>query len=409
MPSLFNPLTMYQADLVKDSLMKVVGWQQHPAEPIDSELCESESGLTFQSQHPVLTIDNLRSIAPDFSGWGYSEYDPNKQYQVGNRVEYSDQKYIATAPAKGKAPTDTNYWKPLDEFSEWLKQETGNGIVKAVQKFINEKVSERAAKGILSLKHLFSVPDVYETMADRNKYVGLEIWPVRAFGVLTSVPRIGLCFEENTTVELYLFHSSRKTPVETLTLEYTDAGKVKWFASDLKLPFLSDETGAGGLWVICYDASGKKPVNAYRGGEVKTRYAFIRPFEVEPAGGELWDLTQNKHTAYTYGLNMHIAIETDFTNFIIDQRVAFQDVIAKYVSTHLLRLMAFNPEARISHREQNFRRTEILYEIDGDSGSMKKSGLGWEAELAMRALHVNMDKIEAIAMTKKGKLKYRTI
>lgn len=401
---------MYQTDLIKNSLIEVVGWSQdpEPGKAISQKLTSSESGLTFESQHPLLTLGNLRSVAPNFTDWQHPEYQSGTQYKAGAVVVYQNKLYRAKEDTTGNVPTNTDYWEPTDNFSLWLEAETGNGITKAIQKFINEKIASEVTKGTLSLSHLFTEPRDYTPGEEKDKFVGIEIYPHRAYGVIASVQRIGLCFEDPGTVDVRLFHSSKNTPVETKTIDYTTPGKVQWQALDWKLPFVGDHTGAGGVWMMGYSGTGKKPIEAYRAKQVRTRHMIVRPFEADTLGIELWDLSDNQYTESTYGINLQVAIETDFTNYIIDQRLAFQDIIAKQVAVHMLRIMAFNPETRINTREQNFRRAELLYEIDGDSGSVKKSGLGWEAQLAMQALHVNTQQLDRAVLKKRGQLKYKT-
>jgi DeoR family fructose operon transcriptional repressor len=49
------------------ALQPLVGWRQsyNPAEAIDTELLQSESGLFFQDAHPLITLNNVAAIMPD--------------------------------------------------------------------------------------------------------------------------------------------------------------------------------------------------------------------------------------------------------------------------------------------------------------------------------------------------------
>ena len=65
---------MYRASDIKANLLNLVGWQQNP-NPSEDQIAQlltiSESGLYFQHQHPLLTLQNLKLIAPDFSNYVY--------------------------------------------------------------------------------------------------------------------------------------------------------------------------------------------------------------------------------------------------------------------------------------------------------------------------------------------------
>ena len=60
-----------------NELKNVVGWEQsyNPETFIDERLTKTESGLYFQGAHPLLTLDNMRSIMPDDWGLQYPEWN----------------------------------------------------------------------------------------------------------------------------------------------------------------------------------------------------------------------------------------------------------------------------------------------------------------------------------------------
>ena len=57
---------MYRAKEVEDAMLHVVGWEQevNPALQIAGCLTESESGLTFQSAHPMCTLAMVNALVP---------------------------------------------------------------------------------------------------------------------------------------------------------------------------------------------------------------------------------------------------------------------------------------------------------------------------------------------------------
>ena len=67
---------MYRAEVIKEKFLNLFGWRQHhnPVEyTIKEELTKSETGQYFQDMHPLLTLDNIRSIAPEFDNENYDE------------------------------------------------------------------------------------------------------------------------------------------------------------------------------------------------------------------------------------------------------------------------------------------------------------------------------------------------
>ena len=61
---------MIQTDKIQNALLHVVGWEQSSYEGdkfrLSNTLTYSESGLFFQNVHPLLTLQNLYNIAPNF-------------------------------------------------------------------------------------------------------------------------------------------------------------------------------------------------------------------------------------------------------------------------------------------------------------------------------------------------------
>ena len=60
---------MYRADTIKNKFINLIGWRHHHS-PVDytikDELTKSESGQYYQDFHPLITLDNIRSVAPEF-------------------------------------------------------------------------------------------------------------------------------------------------------------------------------------------------------------------------------------------------------------------------------------------------------------------------------------------------------
>ena len=65
---------------IQDKMLHLVGWKQSydlSDIMLSSNLTQTESGMYFQQIQPLLTLDNLRSIAPDFQNYNY-----NRSYTI---------------------------------------------------------------------------------------------------------------------------------------------------------------------------------------------------------------------------------------------------------------------------------------------------------------------------------------
>ena len=124
------------------------------------------------------------------------------------------------------------------------------------------------------------------------------------------------------------------------------------------------------------------------------KYMEIYPFAVRGGADfgrspELWDITDMTYT-YTrnYGMNLVVTIGCDYTDFITEQRMNFAEVVAKQVAVNALRYMAYNPNVRINRNQSNITRTDILFELEGNTAG-RPSGLVNDLNRAYQALRLD--------------------
>lgn len=421
---------------IQDKMLHLVGWKQSydlSDITLSSNLTQTESGMYFQQIHPLLTLDNLRSIAPDFQNYNWQVHDVNKAYKSGEVVRVDDSLYkaIQNVPAETDI-LDTDYWCETNPFSEWLEEKTKASIVKLVNKFINMKLADKATKSLIENKILFDgTGRLTNKIENRNKLVGFEIDAVRSKGVTVKIDKIGLQMTEPGSYNLYIFHSSNPEPIYTLTFEKTKANSLEWFKpkDDILLPYESASTDAGGSWYLVYKQS-ELPDNAqaiYKDRDWSTgpckacsrseflayqawsRYIEVHPFyisENEEFDPEIMNFTYDKN----YGINLEVSAYCDLTDFIISQRAMFQDVLSKQVAIDFLREFAYNPNVRTNRHSINASKLDILTELDGDANSMRQSGLSHELDIALKALSISTQGLDRVCLPcVNNGIKYRSI
>lgn len=433
---------------IQDKLLHLVGWQQGDTTEtkISSYLTESTSGMYFQQVHPLLTIANLMSVAPDYDN--ISSVDINAKtykkgflYNTGDIVEYGGTYYIAlqdNAVALGLY-NQLDAWSEMSPFSMWLLSKTRASIVKVINRFCVEKLVSETSKTLCENKTLFdNTGRITNVVPNKKNLVGFEIVPVRSRGVTTKINRVGLHFTQPGEYTLYIMHSGSDKPVRTITVTKTTRS-FEWFRFDnLYLPYQSDYTDAGGSWFICYRQSelpenscaikkdkdwSKGPCrscsrNEYMSWLAWSKFLEIHPFYINEEIAEdvdgsmfMWDVANNVYTYdNNYGINLDVSVMCDITDFIIDHKELFQDVIAKQVAVDMLRELAYNPNARTNRHILNATRGDILYELDGDSSSLKKSGLSYQLDKALEAIELSVTGLDRICLPcKSNGIKYRTI
>lgn len=421
---------------IQDKMLHLVGWKQSydlSDIMLSSNLTQTESGMYFQQIHPLLTLDNLRSIAPDFQNYNWQVHDVNKAYKSGEVVRIDDSLYKAIQDVPAETDIlDSEYWAETNPFSEWLEEKTKASIVKLVNKFINMKLADKATKSLIENKILFDgTGRLTNKIENRNKLVGFEIDTVRSKGVTVKIDKIGLQMTEPGSYTLYIFHSSNPEPIYTLTFEKTKANSLEWFKpkDDILLPYESANTDAGGSWYLVYKQS-ELPENAqaiYKDRDWSTgpckacsrseflayqawsRYIEVHPFyisENEEFDPEMMNFTYDKN----YGINLEVSAYCDLTDFIIKQRAMFQDVLSKQVAIDFLREFAYNPNVRTNRHSINASKLDILTELDGDANSMRQSGLSYELDIALKALSISTQGLDRVCLPcVNNGIKYRSI
>ena len=439
---------------IQDKLLHLIGWEQSYDTSdlkISEELTQSESGLYFQQAHPLITLNNLACIAPDFKNVEYPTFDAESDYSKGNLVIKDGKLYKAMFDIKAGSSADEDFssdfngdfnstkWLETNPFSEWLENKTKTSILKAVSRYISESTIKGTTKNMLESRALFDgTGRIVDTIQNRRNLVGFEIVPIRAKGITTKINKICLQFTEPGDYRVFIMHSDSEEPVYVLDLKKTKANTAEWF--DLKDIYLTYEgpTGYGGSWYICYMQTqlpegshairknrdwSKGPCNAcsrreYEAWMTWSKYIEVHPFFVNEefvdfkfANIKMWDIENNQYIYDTnYGINLDITISCDITNFIISQRHVFQDVILKQLGVDMLREFAYNPNVRTNRHSINASRLDILYEIDGDSSSMKKSGLSYQLEESYKALDISIAGIDRVCMPcVNNGIKYRTV
>lgn len=427
---------------IQAAMMHVVGWEQAytPALEIESELTDTESGLTYQGAHPLVTLDNVRAIMPDDYAERYAEWDKDKAYIVGDKVRKDDVVYIATKANTNVNPALANdSWRTFNPLSDYLVSMEQNAIAQTVQTFLQIKSLLKESKNLLERRTFFDgAGRLNATLPSGQRIVGFEITPAYSMGVTAKVERIGLQMTGETgTVRVYLFHSSQVDPIKTADLEFTkENGGFQWFTmADWYLPYISEKTDSGGAWYLCYNQAdlpsgmeainvakdwSREPCSTCNRGNLEawrelTKYLNIAPFKVPALETfdeypELWDIEDNVYTStINYGLNVEVTVGCDLTDFIIEQRNIFATVLQRQMAATVLRTLALNPHVRVNRNQSNASKNELLYEVDGNTEG-RATGIGYDLRKAYEALDLDTRGIDRICLTcRPVGARYRTV
>lgn len=430
---------MIRISEIQDALLHLVGWEQSydPQGQIADAMTESESGLTFQQAHPMVTLENIRAIMPEQFMYQYPTYEATKVYAKGAKVSNGGKVWESTADDnEGNTPEDgSEYWSEYDFTSVWIERLTRSAIAKTVQTFLQMKSLLRESKNLLERRSLFDgAGRINNTIENGQRLVGMEIVPAYSMGVTTKLERIGLQMTGATgKVTLYVFHSSQVDPFYTIEFDVVKGnGTMEWKdLKDVYLPYLGD-TGA---WYVVYNQAdlpvgmeavnvtkdwSREPCGTCNRGSLEawrelTKYIMVSPFRVAALETfaefpEMWDIEDNVYTnTHNYGLNMVLSVGCDLTDFIIKQRNIFATCLQRQLAVDVIRTLAMNPNVRVNRNQSNASREDLLYEVDGNPQG-RATGLGKELREAYDALDLDTRGIDRICLTcQPTRVKYRTV
>lgn len=398
-------------------LFGVVGWRQNYDTNdfvISNNLIASSTGKYYQDEHPLLTLDNIKQMCPDFNQITYSAWNPATNYNtLGTKVTRLSLNYrsLLAVGNTNKAPeSEPLYWEEFTAFDEWLENKTKAAITKTIEKIYIEKNLAKQFRGLMENKALFDgAGRMNDTITNSNKLVGFEFIPTRGRGVTVKLHKVAYQGNTNETFDLFLYHSSQKDEIATIEIVYTGNGSVQWFDLNFELPY---DTYFGGSFYLVYSQSQLTglAINSgrdfsqelcsgckgrYQLERTMSQYMDIHPFSVDD-DSEMWDVTNNVYDySKNYGLNVQLSIYCDPTGFIVQNKKDFADVISKGVANEILRYFVFNASARINRNEQLVNKETLLYELDGDPQG-RRAGLkaSWDDSIKSLMLELNgLDKV----------------
>lgn len=352
-----------------------IGWRQNddPNGLQLTTLTTSTSGMYYNDIHPVLTIDNLASIAPDY-----------KKLFPGD------------ASAQNTA------------FDTWLKTKTENGIIEAVNDWNSEKNVMGTGVNLLHSKRLFdNASSVSQTTDTLSKVVGIELRPKKSKSLLIKVNKIGLHFElDQDSIEIKVFQSGKGSPIYEEAINYDTLGKGGVVWTNVNWELKSNEN-----YYIVYDSSDLDviPVNGVYDYSAIDKGLFSFPcgkyfkstaFDTGGNGiGSLWDPKDNNYTLSTnYGINLDITVECDLSDFVIEQKDIFLESVRLKVGMNMMREIATNGNARENRNKNIIDKRQILNEIDGDTQGDNSMSIFGRYRSALKKIAFDDSNIDSVCL-----------
>lgn len=414
---------MYKADDIKTGWAGLIGWRQNPGNlKLYNSLTASASGMFYQDEHPLVNILQLQRISPKDENL-YSQWLIGTGYLEGDLVQNAGKYYIAiqgteAEPNIGNNPAvaGSEYWEVYQWFSVWLKNLTEAAFIQVVQDFLEEKQLNKSAESIIEERPIFNRP-IYQMVNETNtgKLSGWRFVQLNSMGILTKLARVSLCFSEAQEITLRLYSIAKAEPIQTIALNYTEAGQIQWFDLNWELYYHGQDLN--GSFYVEFDESeiSGYPISQeaeWLLGDTRysDEYAFIpwaKMLQVHPYTLDERTGANPSNMAYQYnrtlGLNFEVSVFCDYTQFLIRQKDIFKSAISKKVAINVLREIAYSANDRINGTEAAVSRERVLYEIDGDTQG-RDTGLAYQYKQALKAAKMNTEGLQPVCLPclKKG-------
>lgn len=379
------------------------------------------SGLDVLNAHPLLTTENIEAITPSEYNGNTTKADEWLQGQQTAAIVQVVQRFCA----------DKQTWRQSRDLLQRKPFFDGAGRIKNVIANSNKVVG-------------------FEITPIRSMGVTVVIEKIGMQFARAVEPT-----NESNYIPVYLFHSSQPTPVRELQCSIKADGRFAWITpkEPLYLPYVRydkpqdtqsrqvatrsefepenittvsyDGTDTGGSWYLVYSQNdlpqGYEAVNvskdwsrepcgtcnigSLQDWRILTKYVQVAPFMVAEKKNEfgkfdkkLWDVSEMMYTpTQSYGLNCIISVSCDLSDFIISQKDNFAQAIQLQTAYNLLRAIAMNPFARVNRAQSNAMRSDILYELDGNTEG-RPTGIGYRLEQSYKALRISTEGIDRICL-----------
>ena len=341
------------------------------------------TGLYYDDFHPLVNQENLDAIAVNYDAFNNSAWSALTTYGVGDQVINDDILYISKAAANlNHEPPDSTWWKI--GLSVFLEQLENQAIINMLDGLLRKKKLLGNTKGSYSNLILYDgVGKISDTITKESRFVFLEVRMKRYDNLRFVLDRIGL---QTTQIQagltLYIYHSSRKAYVDTVTFISDKTYTMEWVTAGKNLDYFgysteaAREQDAGGYYYIGYfedDLTGQAISKSFDlsqsprcGGcatesynkilyDRRSDFVQVRAGSVANVnlnGTDMWDVQYNEYDrSETWGLNLGFSIQCDLTRFFADRVDMFRDLLAKQVVFDCLQKMAYTTrDSRLSEQ-----------------------------------------------------------
>lgn len=338
----FKKFNMFKSNIVIDAYKNLMGWRQFQNSTIvlPDDLLLTETGEYYQQKHPALRLDIIQTLIPS---------DLPLEVYLKNTIQDSTNEIF----------NDLLQYRQLNQYGKTLLEQS-----------------------VLLNKYGWT----RDIITNQSRFVGFQIRTRELTGLQAVINEIGLQFSGEETFNLYLFHSSRSEPLKIIEVTTNGNSSWNWRKIDWELSAFSSQEFQGGVFIIGYyqDDINTNAINYSNfnwdagicGGcndpHISVWRSIKKNFHVYPlyvpsgsfVPGELFDLNNVIYSNdQSFGMNFKFTVRCDLTDFFIQNKFVFKNLLALKVVNKILNDMKFSQE--INSIEENIKMM-IIRDLEGD-------------------------------------------
>jgi hypothetical protein len=420
-------MTMYREADFQTCMAGLVGWRQNTNPDyaiLPTSLTSSSSGLYFQDEHPLISIQNIDQCDFNYDQFNYPAWAVGTTYGLAatpaDWVRYTDGKVYASLQAANTGnPPDSSpiWWVEINLTAQRLQQITSSAANKLLTRVFTDKKLNDVTKSIFENIQLFDgAGSLLNKEIPQGRFCGFEIFLKDNRDLITVIKKLGTQFTTaNPGFVLYIFHSSQSDPIFKIPLALAKAISFEWTSlPSVILKYLNYDYNIGGSFYIGYYeedlATGCMAINKgydfaiapycltcnndYRYWSSWSQYVSIQPFVIgasdltgikpSDTGGNptLWDIHMTQYQYIkNFGLNLDLTIKCDVTDFLCRETYLFTDCLMKQVALDVLTLIAYSYRNNTAAKET---RDLAMYALNNQDNNTP--GVTSKFEKAIKAL-----------------------
>lgn len=368
--------------------------------------------------HPLLRIENIDSIAPDYDNMNWPDWSAATIYQIGETVSHNSTHWTTNAiTIAGEEPGVEAKWLEKDRLSDYLRKRKRQAIRTIMMDSYNQKRSINKQREELDNIMIYEGGGTMDLkVIKKGRIVGFTIELLNNLGLELTLAQLSLQLDTPQDLTVYLWHQNQEDSIATFNLTQTKSNSVEWHSLDKKVFFRDLENNLdSGFYYLGYyedDLVGQAIRKKFTFGAVPcgtcsrynstayqkySQYVKLRAFSVTsdniPAANKLWNVESMTYNADTnFGMNLRISTGCDISQWVLDRKHVFADVIAEQLKVDLINEIANNTRSNgVSETTKTNARGVLQDKHIGGEGLLRRLDKSKEsANLEMSDIHRNV-------------------